>query len=160
MQSVSYLIKTQQVVLDIYEEYCSRSNDLFLQWNDKWRAFTHNCDMNNMRLHSQPNCPEKIFYLKVAHTIKSHLNDGSGFGEYGNIMAEIKHLFDTVPIQTNEIIASSYVFGDLYVTMIQSENMKQYKQNFMDCAERIEKAVELFQNAVNFYRVQKMKYWA
>jgi hypothetical protein len=161
MQSVSYLIRTQKIVLDIYDEYCSRSNDIFMQWSNKWRAFTHNCEMNNMRLHLQPPInPEKIFYLKMSHTIKSHLNDGSGFAEYGNIMAEIKQLFDTVPIQTNEIITSSYVFGDLYVTMIQSDNMKQYKQSFMDCAERIKNAVDLFQNAVNFYREQKMNYWA
>lgn len=160
LTSVSYLERTQKIVMEQYDQYYADATDLSIQWEKKLIEFMENCDMNTMRLFDMPMTPEQKFYSDIASFKKVTDNDFSKCSTGKNLVVHILRVFETPHIYTKEILDTSYIFRELKSLITQIDDMKRYKQLFLDDAEKIEKAIERFRSAVDFYREQKMKRFA
>lgn len=161
LTSVSYLEKTQKVVMEQYDYFFAEFKNLILQWEKKWREFMQNCDMNTIRLSNMPsNTPEKQFYKDIFATIDLSTVDIWKYSTSKKLIVLISHVFDSSHIITKEILDTSFIFLDLKSLFTQIEDMKKHKQFFLDDVEKTEKGIERFRSAVDFYREQKMKRFA
>lgn len=160
LTSVSYLVRTQNVVIEQYGEYYSAVTDLMDKWNKKWSEFIRNCDMNTTRFLNMPISPESKFYSDIVVVQKTTRMDISKYSTSKRLLESIQHVFDSPHIFTKEIIDTNYIFRDLQTLMAQIEGIKNYKQLFLDDMEKTEKGIERFRSAVDFYRGQKMKKFA
>lgn len=160
LTSVSYLVITQKVVMEQYEEYRLKATDLSYQWDAKWKAFQQNFDMNTMRHLTMQNSPEKQFYSDLFQIIQSCDKDISKYSSGKILILALMRAFDSNHFWSKEILETNYVFKNLYAIMSQIEDLKQYQQLFLDDVEKIEKGIEKFRGVIDFYRGHKMKYWA
>lgn len=159
LASVSFLVRTQNIVLEQYEGYRSKAADLSYQWEAKWIAFQQNCDMNTIRLFDIPIAPERQFYSTLLEIFKASERDISRYSTSKRLITDLKRAFDSPHIVTKEIIETNYFFNELNTMMREIEDLKQYQQLFLDDVEKIEKGIEKFRGVIDFYRGHKMK-WA
>lgn len=158
LTSVSYLERGQNIVMEQYDNYHSDVTELSIQWEKKWIEFMVNCDMNRLRLLNKPMTPENNFYSNLAPS--SIVTDKDFFkcstGE--KLIKTLSRVIFNPPVYTKEIIDTMYIFRQLKSIMVQIEDMKKmYEQLFLDDVEKIEKGIEKFRNAIDFYRSHKMK---
>lgn len=160
LASVSFIVRTQNIVLEQYEGYRSKAADLSYQWEAKWIAFQQNCDMNTIRLFDIPITPERQFYSTLLEIFKASERDISRYSTSKRLITDLKRAFDSPHIVTKEIIETNYLFMDLYAMMRQIEDLKQYEQLFLDDVEKTNKGIKKLRGVIDFYRGHKMKYWA
>lgn len=160
LASVSFLVRTQNIVMEQYEEYHSKATDLSYQWEAKWIAFQQNCDMNTIRLFAIPITPERQFYSTLLEIFKVSERDISRHSTSKRLITDLRRAFDSPHFVTKEIIETNYLFNELNAMMRQIEDLKQYEQLFLDDVEKTTKGIKKLRGVIDFYRGHKMKYWA
>lgn len=160
LASVSFLVRTQNIVMEQYEEYHSKATDLSYQWEAKWIAFQQNCDINTIRLFDIPITPERQFYSTLLEIFKVSERDISRHSTSKRLITDLRRAFDSPHFVTKEIIETNYLFNELNAMMRQIEDLKQYEQLFLDDVEKTNKGIKKLRGVIDFYRGHKMKYWA
>ena len=161
LSSVSYLISIQPEIRKIYDDYNSYSNKFLLEWNELWPAYQQDVALNYNRIINMPMMSsEKVYYSILTNLITVALNAipsvNPQFSRLHNLILVIKQFDSSVVKRTPAIIKTHFLAGKVFVIAEQINAMKEYSKNFAAYAKMIEASVEKFEQAVEFFKKNKI----
>ena len=161
LSSVSYLISIQPEIRKIYDDYNSYSNKFLLEWNELWPAYQQDVALNYNRIINMPMMSsEKVYYSILTNLITVALyaiaSVNPQFSRLHNLVLVIKQFDSSVVKRTPAIIKTHFLAGKVFVIAEQINAMKEYSKNFAAYAKMIEASVEKFEQAVEFFKKNKI----
>ena len=161
LSSVSYLISIQPEIRKIYDDYNSYSNKFLLEWNELWPAYQQDVALNyNRIINMNMMSSEKVYYSILKNLINVALNDipsvNPHFSRFHILILVIKQFDSSVVKRTPAIIKTHFLAGKVFVIAEQINAMKEYRKNFAAYANNIEASVEKFEQAVEFFKKNKI----
>lgn len=161
LSSVSYLISIQPEVRKKYDEYNSSSNKFLSEWNELWTAYKQDVALNyNRTLTMPPMYAERVYYNYLAILINVVIMTtppiDPPFSPFYSLMSRIKQYDGSVVNRTSAMIKTHFLAGKVFLVACHIMRMREYSNMFADIAENIEASVEKFEQAVEFFKKNKI----
>ena len=127
----------------------------------EWPAYQQDVALNYNRIINMPMMSsEKVYYSILTNLITVALyaipSVNPQFSRLHNLVLVIKQFDSSVVKRTPAIIKTHFLAGKVFVIAEQINAMKEYSKNFAAYAKMIEASVEKFEQAVEFFKKNKI----